>query len=94
MAVSASGGVERADMVTMRGEGVAVAGGVGSVGGGGTAVTDSAATPGLQGLAHPTQCHPNGTATGTPNGEAQWKPAGQEASKMAKIRDVVENAAR
>lgn len=90
MAVSVSGGVERADMVTMRGEGV---------GGVATVTTESAAS---QGLAHPGQCrHPNGTGagtgtpTGTPNGEAaQWKPAGQEASKMAKIREVVDSAAR
>ena len=97
MAVSATGGVTRADMVTVRGESVGVAGGGGgaSGGGGGGGVTeDSAATTTTTTLTHPAHCHPNGTPTGTPNGDAQWKPLPHEASKMAKIRDVVEGAAR
>lgn len=85
MAVSASGGLEQADIVTMRGEGVAAAGGVGNMSGTGAAVDNNGS--GVHGAS---QCHPNGT----PNGEPQWRPAPQDASKMAKIRDVVENAAR
>lgn len=79
------GGVE--EMVTMRGEGVSNGGdnGVASNGaGGGVSGSDSTSTV-LQGL----ECHSNGT-----NGDTQWKILSQDASKMSKIREIVENSAR
>lgn len=99
MAVSAAGGVERAVMVTM---GVGVGAGVG-VGGGGAAVTDTSAS-GVHGLIPPpAQCQQQSSSppgqcqqqsNGAANGEPPWKTSPQDASKMAKIRDVVEGAAR
>ncbi|XP_042226156.1 flocculation protein FLO11-like isoform X2 [Homarus americanus] len=81
MDVVGVGGIEAADMVTMRGEGVSV----GSSGSG----TISDSTSGLQN-SQGLECHTNGTGA---NGDTQWKILSQDSSKMSKIREIVENSA-
>lgn len=96
----------RGEGISLMGTSVAQTnGGGGSVGGngGGTATTLSDSTSGHQSCSSPgLECHSNGT-TGSGGGgggntsnngdAAQWKLLPHDASKMTKIRDIVENSA-